>query len=845
MEEQEKEKNIEYLFPPIDLLAIKQREKADIELLNKNALIIYQTLLKFGINVQISSIKVGARFTRYEIIPEVGVKVSKIINRKNEIRIATNATDVNIEFPVDGKSTIGIDIANKENSIVTLREIIESKEFIEFPSNLVCAIGQTISGENIIVDIEKMSNLLISGTTGSGKSVCLDCIIMSILYKAHPEDVKLILIDTKMVNMSIYNGIPHLMIPVVTDATKACAALNWTVTEMLNRYHKFEDISVRNLKEYNKSLEIEQKTLDGNSLVKLPQILIIIDDLYDMIIVESKETQEAIIRLTQLARPTGIHLIISTQRPSRDVVSGFIKTNILNRIAFSTVSAVDSKIILDETGAEKLLGNGDMLMKMQDASKAIRIQGAYISYEEISCVTDFLRVQNKNNNEKFEVIIEKGIIEYDNYFSEAGKFIIEKEKASIGMLQRVYKIGFNRAARIMDQLAQAGVVGLEEGTKPRKILMTMEEFEEYLEFEGIENIPNNVKVEEIEDNVVQKTSIENEVQNIEKIKKKETFLETVVEETHESIEKCIKEEMKDTVQLEKYKSSNFYSAMNIKQCKECGKIIADQDKKCPNCSCVILPSIMPNWAMFLLCLCIPPVGIYALWKHTYLLKDIKNKLTKILCSWTIFWLIFLMIFNNLIQKEQKNSNNDIVYEYDKQDNEEVQEETKDNKEIYSKKTKRKKNLKKEVTKKKEEQKKFIKQKKKFKKACEEIIYNDLDKKWIGKYVTKEILFDATERSEKNEYICGSTENYIEEISGFQKSYKVYDIFDCRFNKDFPMYSNDVIRIYGVITDVKMNYSNGLEYPIIDVYYVDYIREWRRSKKDSKTINELMRERTEK
>lgn len=486
MKEQEKEKNAEYFFPPIDLLAIKQRKKADVELLNKNALIIHQTLLKFGINICFSSVSVGARFTRYGIIPETGVKVSKIVNRKNEIRIATNATDVNIEFPIDGKSMIGIDIANKENSIVTLREIIESKEFIEFPSNLVCAIGQTIGGENIIVDIGEMPNLLISGTTGSGKSVCLDCIIMSILYKAHPEDVKLILIDTKMVNMSIYNGIPHLIIPVVTDVIKACAALNWAVTEMIDRYYKFVNIGVRNLKEYNKVVEYSRKTPDGNSLTKLPQILIIIDDLYDMIIANPKETQESVIKLTQSARPVGIHLVISTQRPSGDVVSGLIKTNILSRIAFSTASTVDSKIILGETGAEKLLGNGDMLIKMQGTSKIIRVQGAYISYEEISHVTEFLRVQNKNNNEKFEMIIEKDvieedIIEHDSYFSEAGKFIIEKEKASIGILQRVYKIGFNRAARIMDQLAQAGVVGPEEGTKPRKILMTMEEFEQYLE----------------------------------------------------------------------------------------------------------------------------------------------------------------------------------------------------------------------------------------------------------------------------------------------------------------------------------------------------------------------------
>ena len=476
MKEQKVGKDIKYYFPPINLLNGKIHKKTDVELLNKTALIIHQTLLRFGVNVQFSAVHVGARFTRYEIIPDAGVKVSKIISRKNEIRMALNTTDINIEFPIDGKSTIGIDIANKEILIITLREIIESREFKEFPSNLAFAVWQNISCENVIVDIKQMTHLLISGTTGSGKSVCLDCIIMSILYKAHPNDVKMILIDTKISNLSIYNGIPHLLAPTVTNTNKAIEILNWCISEINDRYIKFSNFGVGNLKDYNAKAGSQE-------MERLPEILIIIDDWYDLVEYRKDEVEDKIYNLTRFSRNCGIHIIISTNRPSANVITSAIKANIPSRIAFNVSSKVDSMVILDKTGAEKLLGNGDMLLKMIGNGKIIRVQGTFVSDVEISNVVEFLRQQKKTYLYD-EIIKEKNPIDFverDSYFSEAGRFVIEKDKASIGMLQHVYKIGFNRAARIMDQLADVGVVGPEEGTKPRKILMTMEEFEQYLE----------------------------------------------------------------------------------------------------------------------------------------------------------------------------------------------------------------------------------------------------------------------------------------------------------------------------------------------------------------------------
>lgn len=385
---------------------------------------------------------------------------------------------------------------NKESQPVFFRDLLESDNFQKFPSNIAFAVGKDISGQVVVADIAKMPHLLIAGATGSGKSVCINTLIMSILYKAKPDDVKLIMVDPKQVELSIYNGIPHMLIPVVTDPKKAAGALNWAVLEMTNRYQLFAQYNVRNLQGYNEKVKAVTGSEEGNEdLKKLPQIVIIVDELADLMMVAHGEVEDAIVRLSQLARAAGIHLVIATQRPSVDVITGLIKANVPSRIAMTVSSGVDSRTILDMNGAEKLLGKGDMLFYPTGYPKPVRVQGAFLSDDEIADVVDFLK------EESGEVTYDESISneiantkvggsgggassaepEYDDYFVDAGKFIIGKDKASIGMLQRVYKIGFNRAARIMDQLSEAGVVGPEEGTKPRKVLMSMEEFENYVE----------------------------------------------------------------------------------------------------------------------------------------------------------------------------------------------------------------------------------------------------------------------------------------------------------------------------------------------------------------------------
>ena len=457
-----------------------------------------QTLQTFGVRVTITDISQGPSVTRYEMQPEQGVKVSKIVGLTDDIKLNLAATDIRIEAPIPGKAAVGIEVPNKETSAVALRDLLESDNFQNFSSNLAFAVGKDIGGQVVVTDIAKMPHVLIAGATGSGKSVCINTIIMSILYKANPADVKLIMIDPKVVELSVYNGIPHLMIPVVTDPKKASAALNWGVAEMNDRYKKFADLNVRDLKGYNKATEMGKTSPDGEPLHKLPQIVIIVDELADLMMVASGEVEESICRLAQLARACGIHLVIATQRPSVDVITGLIKANMPSRIAFSVSSGVDSRTILDMNGAEKLLGKGDMLFYPQGYTKPARVQGAFVSDSEVSDVVDFLKNQMLGNVTDCSDIEEKikslqssagasgsagagGGSEFDSYFAEAGKFVIEKEKASIGMLQRVFKIGFNRAARIVDQLEDAGVVGAEEGTKPRRILMSMEQFQNYIE----------------------------------------------------------------------------------------------------------------------------------------------------------------------------------------------------------------------------------------------------------------------------------------------------------------------------------------------------------------------------
>lgn len=493
----EKKTPKKYIFPPLSRLQKGKGGGGDsARELKDTALRLQQTLNTFGVKVTITDISQGPAVTRYELQPEQGVKVSKIVGLADDIKLNLAATDIRIEAPIPGKAAIGIEVPNKENSAVALRDLLESKEFKEFPSNIAFAVGKDISGQVVVADIAKMPHMLIAGATGSGKSVCINTLIMSILYKAHPDDVKLIMVDPKVVELSVYNGIPHLLIPVVTDPKKAAAALHWGVSEMEERYRKFADYNVRDLKGYNQKVESLREKGEEDAPAKMPQIVIIVDELADLMMVAPGEVEESICRLAQLARAAGIHLIIATQRPSVDVITGLIKANMPSRVAFSVSSGVDSRTILDMNGAEKLLGKGDMLFYPQGYAKPARVQGAFVSDGEVSDVVDFLKNQSLGNvyAEDVEEKIKNmgssssasgagggGGSSLDEYFADAGRFIIDKDKASIGMFQRVFKIGFNRAARIMDQLYEYGVVGEEEGTKPRKVLMSMEQFEQLLE----------------------------------------------------------------------------------------------------------------------------------------------------------------------------------------------------------------------------------------------------------------------------------------------------------------------------------------------------------------------------
>lgn len=482
-----------YEFPPVELLHRgKSTSSTSQKELRDTAMKLQQTLSNFGVRVTVSDVSCGPAVTRYEIQPEQGVKVSRIVSLADDIKLNLAAADIRIEAPIPGKAAVGIEVPNKETSGVTLRELIESKPFEESKSPIAFGVGKDIAGQVVVADIAKMPHVLIAGATGSGKSVCINTIIMSILYRAKPSEVKLIMIDPKVVELSVYNGIPHLMIPVVTDSKKAAGALNWAVAEMDDRYKKFAQAGVRDLKGYNAKVEQLKDIEAENKPTKLPQLVIIIDELADLMMIAKNEVEDAIVRLAQLARAAGIHLVIATQRPSVDVITGLIKANVPSRIAFAVSSGVDSRTILDMVGAEKLLGKGDMLFSPAGYPKPARIQGAFVSDDEVSAVVEFLKancgesggyhddVAQKINNPAFAESQAFGN-DYDDYFAEAGRYLIEKGKGSVSILQRVYRIGFNRAARIMDQLEEAGVMGPEEGTKPRKVLMTMDEFEELLQ----------------------------------------------------------------------------------------------------------------------------------------------------------------------------------------------------------------------------------------------------------------------------------------------------------------------------------------------------------------------------
>lgn len=492
-----------HIFPPVSLLKQLAAKKGDSrQHLQDTANKLQQTLKNFGVNVTITNVSCGPAVTRYELQPEMGVKVSKIVNLADDIKLNLAAADIRIEAPIPGKAAVGIEVPNKENVMVSFRELIESQEFKTCDSRLAFCVGRDIGGKVVVTDIAKMPHLLIAGATGSGKSVCINTIIMSILYKADPKDVKLIMIDPKVVELSVYNGIPHLMIPVVTDPKKAAGALHWAVAEMTDRYNKFAEAGVRDLKGYNAKVESLENVPGEDKPQKLPQIVIVVDELADLMMVASNDVEEAICRLAQLARACGIHLIIATQRPSVNVITGLIKANMPSRIAFAVTSGVDSRTILDMNGAEKLLGKGDMLFNPQGVPKPIRIQGAFVSDKEVLDVVGFLKEQNNGMvNYSAEIEAKMNSVENGNgavaidgrgdsmadgrdaYFAEAARLIIDKEKGSIGMLQRYFKVGFNRAARIMDQLEEAGIVGPEEGTKPRRVLMSPEQFEQFVEEE--------------------------------------------------------------------------------------------------------------------------------------------------------------------------------------------------------------------------------------------------------------------------------------------------------------------------------------------------------------------------
>lgn len=484
----------EYILPSTNLL-----NKGNGRTSGSNAMELRDTakkleniLANFGITADVVDYSRGPSVTRYEIQPEIGTRLANITKLTDDIKLHLAATDIRIE-PIPGKSTIGIEVPNEGRDSVLIRELIESPALKNNGSKLAFAAGKDIAGEVIIGDIAKMPHLLVAGTTGSGKSVFTNSIIMSILFRATPDEVRLIIVDPKVVEFGVYNGIPHLLQPVVTDPKLASNTLKWAVAEMSDRYKKFAELNVRDLKGYNEKLLQAGPDENGNMPSKLPQIVIVIDELADLMMVAAKEVEESICRIAQLARAAGIHLIIATQRPSVNVVTGLIKANVPSRVALMVSSGVDSRTIIDQNGAEKLLGNGDMLFYPSGYVKPVRLQGAFVSDGEVSKVVEFWKnqagdanydesiaryVENQNaQNSQGNAATEEPGDGRDEYFFDAARFVIQKQKASTSMLQRMFKIGFNRAARIMDQMCEAGVVGEEEGTKPRKVLMTLDELE--------------------------------------------------------------------------------------------------------------------------------------------------------------------------------------------------------------------------------------------------------------------------------------------------------------------------------------------------------------------------------
>ena len=491
-----------YLLPTYSLLerSCSSRHEETEREIRETAYRIQETLRTFGVQVTITNISHGPVYTRYEIKSERGVRVSTIVNLQDDIKLRIAAREITIVAPIPGKDTIGIDVLNNEPEILHLRELLESREFRSFDGELTFAVGKDIGGKTIIYDIASLPHLLIAGATGTGKSTFIHTMILSLLYRNTPDQVQLMMIDPQQIELSVYRRIPHLLIPVITDVRKSVVALNWAVAEMEKRYRFLELAGARDLKEYN---ALASYCREGSSYHHTPvsRLVIIIDELASLMKDEKNEVENAIYRLTQAGRTVGIHLIIATQRPSVNIITGLIKANIPSRIAFTVSSQVDSRTILNVAGAEKLIGNGDMLFAPKDYLKPVRIQGAFVSYNEVTAVVDYIRKYNEaekhdaNLDYQIENIAINGVFNAtretlgidpgrDEYFEEAGRLIIEKNKASFGLLQRVFKIGFNRAARIMDQLAEAGVVSEESSTRARQVLMTAYEFEQFLENEN-------------------------------------------------------------------------------------------------------------------------------------------------------------------------------------------------------------------------------------------------------------------------------------------------------------------------------------------------------------------------
>lgn len=477
-----------YEYPPIELLGKlpKKGLKGGAKALTDTATKLQKTLYSFGVSAKVENVSVGPAITRYELKPAEGVRVSKIANLADDIALNLAAETIRIEAPIPGKQAVGIEVPNKEKEAVHLREVLESEEFENNKSKLTVALGKDVAGNIQLADIAKMPHVLIAGSTGSGKSVCINTIITSIIYNSKPSEVKMVMVDPKVVELSVYNGIPHLLIPVVTDPKKAAGALAWAVQEMDNRYNLFASKGVRDLKGYNKAIEKEE------GMGKLPQIVIIVDELADLMMVAAKDVEEAICRLAQKARAAGMHLVIATQRPSVDVITGLIKANIPSRIAFAVSSQVDSRTILDSVGAEKLLGKGDMLFFPTGAPKPVRVQGAFVSDEEVEKIVDFVKqngtanysediletIENSNKTEKELIQEQAEDDDTDPFLMDAIDAVVEQGTASTSFIQRRFKVGYARAGRIIDQMEERGIISGYQGSKPREVLITKERLEE-------------------------------------------------------------------------------------------------------------------------------------------------------------------------------------------------------------------------------------------------------------------------------------------------------------------------------------------------------------------------------